>query len=282
MSDPYLLGCAWHLVPPERPAGGPAGQRLGRRAGASLEFHEYRDYQPGDDLRHVDWRALARTGQMHTRLYREEIAATAEIVLDASISMRWTERKEAGLRALAAFFVGAAAGENAVRAVAAADPPHPLPSEALRACAPAALALEAARALPDLPLGPLLRSGALRVVISDFLFPHPPPATARLALGAGRALFVQLLDEAEAEPALRGALRLRDVEGGAEREMMIDSAAAERYRARLARLSEALAAELQRHGGTLVRALAGRDATGAGLAAWARRELVPAGWLEER
>ena len=39
-----------------------AGRHRSRRKGASVEFADYRDYQPGDDLRRVDWRLYGRTG----------------------------------------------------------------------------------------------------------------------------------------------------------------------------------------------------------------------------
>lgn len=282
MSDSFLRGAAWRLAPPERVGGGPAGQRLGRQAGASLEFHEFRDYQAGDDLRHVDWRAYARSGQLHVRLHREEVAATAELILDGSRSMALTPRKAAGLRNLAAFFAGAAAGEHALRAVLAADPPQPLPADSLRLLDAAALPLDAEHGLPDLPVAPMLRAGSLRIVLSDFLFPHPPAAVARIALGAARTLAVQLLDPEEEDPPFRGALRLRAVEGAATEERNVDQRAYERYRARLARLREDLGAEFRRRDGMLTCAVAGRDTEGEGLTAWARRELAPTGWVEER
>lgn len=282
MNEAFLLGAAWRLAPPERLASGAAGSRLGRRPGSSLEFHEHRDYQPGDDPRHVDWRASARADRLLLRRHREEVSATVELVLDDSRSMALTPAKAEGLRALAAFFAGAASGEHALRAFAAADPPRPLEAAALRAPDARLLPLAAERSLPDLPLAGLLRAGALRIVVSDFLFPHPPAAVARVAADAGRALCVQLLDVAEAEPALRGSLRLREVEGGSQRDLEVDEAALALYRNRLARLGEDLASALRPHGAVLVRAIAGRDTAGAGLAAWARAAVAPTNWLEER
>ena len=66
---------------------GGAGSRLGSRAGESLEFQEYRDYTPGDDLRNLDWNILARTEREVVKVRREEVAPVIEIFRDRSASM---------------------------------------------------------------------------------------------------------------------------------------------------------------------------------------------------
>ncbi len=48
------------------------GQYLSRFKGRGMEFDEARPYQPGDDIRAMDWRVTARTGKPHTKLFREE------------------------------------------------------------------------------------------------------------------------------------------------------------------------------------------------------------------
>ena len=40
--------------------------------GRGIDFEEVRSYQPGDDIRTIDWRVTARTGSAHTKLFREE------------------------------------------------------------------------------------------------------------------------------------------------------------------------------------------------------------------
>ena len=56
--------------------------------GFNVEFAEYREYSPGDDLRRLDWRVLGRTDRFYVKQYEEESNLRATIVLDASASMR--------------------------------------------------------------------------------------------------------------------------------------------------------------------------------------------------
>lgn len=55
--------------------------------GRGMEFEEVRLYQSSDDIRHIDWRVTARTGQPHTKLFREERERPIFIVVDQSRSM---------------------------------------------------------------------------------------------------------------------------------------------------------------------------------------------------
>jgi uncharacterized protein (DUF58 family) len=59
------------------------------RKGFSVEFAEYRAYQPGDDLRYIDWRVVARADKWMIKQFEEETNLRAAIVLDVSKSMDW-------------------------------------------------------------------------------------------------------------------------------------------------------------------------------------------------
>src|SRR5262245_39879667 len=85
--DGERAGGRFRLELPRRVPAGAVGSAFGQRAGSSLEFRDYRDYQPGDDLRHVDWSAYARSDQLALKLYREEITPHVDILIDASRSM---------------------------------------------------------------------------------------------------------------------------------------------------------------------------------------------------
>lgn len=57
--------------------------------GLSVEFLDYRDYQPGDDLRRVDWRLFARSDRLSVKRYEQETNARATLLLDTSASMAY-------------------------------------------------------------------------------------------------------------------------------------------------------------------------------------------------
>ncbi len=59
--------------------------------GYSAEFSQYRQYRPGDDLKYVDWKALARTNRVYTRQFRETTNLSALFVLDVSRSMDYPD-----------------------------------------------------------------------------------------------------------------------------------------------------------------------------------------------
>ncbi len=64
-----------------------AGGHLSAFRGRGMEYHESRPYQPGDDIRAIDWRVTARSGRTHTKVYREERERPVLLWLDLSRSM---------------------------------------------------------------------------------------------------------------------------------------------------------------------------------------------------
>ncbi len=60
--------------------------------GFSVEFSEHREYVPGDELRHLDWKAFARSDRYYIKLYEQETNLRATIVLDTSASMRFANK----------------------------------------------------------------------------------------------------------------------------------------------------------------------------------------------
>ena len=59
--------------------------------GFSTEFTEYRQYNPGDDLRYLDWRLLARTDRYFIKKYRADTNTQCHLLIDTSASMRYSQ-----------------------------------------------------------------------------------------------------------------------------------------------------------------------------------------------
>lgn len=70
-----------------------AGRYDAKRLGQGLSFHEVRPYQPGDDIRRMDWNVSARTMQPHVKVFTEEKELTVYLVVDTSASMQFGSRR---------------------------------------------------------------------------------------------------------------------------------------------------------------------------------------------
>ncbi|HEX4999908.1 MAG TPA: DUF58 domain-containing protein [Terriglobia bacterium] len=241
----------FRLAMPRGPLGGRLGERLGAGAGSSLEFQDYRHYAPGDDLRHVDWAAYARSEILAVRLYREEVAPRVDLVIDVSRSMAVTEFKQRAYGAIAALMACASASlETDLRVITSgATEPVPLhrPEDiaGFLDCGGKFSALEE----PHLAL----RRRSLRVAISDFLFPHDPDAlVSRLARDGASLSVIQFTLGEEADPAVEGGRRLIDSEDDAEVDLVIDAGAVREYRERFGRLRAGLARASRRAGAAYI------------------------------
>jgi uncharacterized protein (DUF58 family) len=67
-----------------------SGLHKSPRRGFSVEFNDYRNYYPGDDMRHVDWKLYARSEKFYIKQYEDETNVRCFIALDTSASMDYT------------------------------------------------------------------------------------------------------------------------------------------------------------------------------------------------
>src|SRR5687768_7533297 len=63
------------------------GMHRSRRVGLSLDFAEHRSYQPGDDIRRIDWRLYARTDRFFIKQFEADTNTNFSVLLDVSRSM---------------------------------------------------------------------------------------------------------------------------------------------------------------------------------------------------
>ena len=273
-------GARFAFVATHRPPFGLAGLRLGARSGSSLEFQDHREYQPGDDLRFVDWGAYARSDKLVVKRYHEEVFPHVDLVLDGSRSMD-LEGGEKGRAAVALSALVAAAAANADLTVTcwlAVDGCEKVIGGGLAPSAWEGIRLTGSRspAAAFAAAPPALKPQGIRVFVSDLLFEDDPePILALLSRNAAAVVVVQLLGAADADPGERGSVRLVDVESGAISEVRVDDASLRRYRDALKTHEESWTRAARRAGAALVTLVAEDVVKG-----WALEELVAAGLLQ--
>lgn len=232
---------------------GTAGNVLGRGTGSSIDFQDHRQYVPGDDPRHLNWQAYARTGHYTMKLYREEVTPRIDLVYDLSGSMFLDTAKESRVWELVYFCLesGLRVGGHLklfVLGRAAADTPVELPVEQALAdgwpatagrardgAAAAARGREQGVAAPALLVDQLdrvpFRAGSLRVLVSDLLDESPPGrAAATLGAARSRGLVLAPFARAESDPDWSGNLDFEDAERLTHRRQRVEPDLLDRYR----------------------------------------------------
>jgi len=224
------------------------GQHPSRSRGAGLEFAQYRAYEPGDELRQIDWKLYARSDRFFVREAERDSPLTAWVVIDASASMGqgddarpgWSRLDAARALSACVFELALRQGDYFGLAVIGGD--------GLR-LVPAGAGAPAGGTWPDAarlrPLWERTLAGQLVIVLSDDFDEHVVALSEKLAAARREVLNIQLLTAEERDFPFRGGHRFRDPETAEE--VLSDGAAArddflERFAAARAALGARLAA----------------------------------------
>ncbi len=239
------------------------GGRRSSRRGSSVEFADYRDYAPGDDLRRLDWNIYARLERPFIKLLEEEEDLAVHLLLDASRSMDWGEAEAnkfdyarhlaAGLGAIAlasgdVITVGCLQNGHVTREYGPARGQGVLPRlfqflEGLQADGETDLN----GSLQEYARGS--RRAGLVILISDLLAADGQQSGLRHLLSHNHeAVLIHLLSPQELDPQLQGDLQLVDVETGQSRDVSIDGRLAELYRTRIREWIRMTGLECHQHG----------------------------------
>jgi uncharacterized protein (DUF58 family) len=263
-----------------------AGEYSSAFRGRGVEFAEVREYQPGDDVRTIDWNVTARLGSAYVKRYLEERELTVLFVADLSASsefgsVRRTKRDlitEVG----AVLALAAARSNDRVGAVFATDrvehyvAPRKGRRQALRVISDL-LAFQPARPGTDLRaalayLEPMIRRRAVVFLLSDLLGSGYEPPLARLARRHD-LIAIQTTDPRERELPDVGLVTLWDPESGNWRVVNTgDDGVRERFRSRTAAFDATLERTLAESGADLLRLETGASYAEPLLAFFRRRE----------
>jgi uncharacterized protein (DUF58 family) len=207
--------------------------------GFSQEFAEYRMYNPGDDLRHVDWNVFARTERMYLKRYRGETNCQVTILLDASRSMKFGSHKvdkleyarfmTASLAYLASLqrdATGLIVFDDEVRNFVPPSTRQGQLARLLHAVDKAEVGTRTDYSRPFTHLMEFLHRRGLIVCISDFWEPpdNVVKTIAPLRYHGNEVVLFHVLDPEEIRPKLRHSVLLEDLETGATLEVSPDYA----------------------------------------------------------
>lgn len=251
------IGMRYRLEPPRLAPLGSAGSRLGHRSGSSLEFMDHRDYQPGDDIRRIDWSGYARSDRLIVKLYREEVSPHLDLLVDGSRSMKLADSDKAhATLGLAAAMAEAASNHSFTHALWwASEGVRRIGGVSDRPATWQGLDFDSTLNLEQslARMGPTWRRQGVRILISDLLWPGDPQVVMRrLAQDAASLVIIQVLAKADITPPAQGNLRLVDSESGQEMEIFVDAGARKRFTQTMTRHQQAWRMAAQSVGAKLV------------------------------
>ncbi len=221
------------------------GERRSRRKGQSVEFADFRNYVPGDDLRFVDWNLYARLDKLFLKLFLEEEDLHVYFLVDASPSMNFgdpTKFFAAKQVAAALAFVGMCRGDRVrIEFLGTENQSSPVlrgrsqlwrMSDFVQSIEP-----EQVCSLTDAVKRFCLKNTGrgIVVLISDLMDKSGYEPALRMLVGQQMDVFVlHMLNPEEMDPDLKGDLKLVDCEDEDEAEISVSTALLKKYKSTLA------------------------------------------------
>jgi uncharacterized protein (DUF58 family) len=263
-----------------------AGEYSSAFRGRGVEFAEVREYQPGDDVRTIDWNVTARLGSAYVKRYLEERELSVLFVVDLSASggfgSRLRTKRQLGAEVAAVLALAAARNNDRVGALFFTDrveyhlPPAKGRRHVLRLISdllsfePTGTGTDLGTALAELE--PTLRRRAIIFVLSDFMAAGYEAVLGRLSRRHD-LVALQLIDPRERELPAVGLVTLWDPESAAWRRVDTDDPALREHFARsAAQFDSGLDRTLRERGADLLRLETGRPYAEPLLTFFRRRE----------
>lgn len=217
------------------------GEHQTYRKGSSLEFHDYRSYQPGDDFRYIDWNIFSRLKRIFVKLFTAEEDLTIQIIVDTSLSMQpkldYAKRLAAALGYIGIVNLDRVGMIHFTTTLGETLPPMRRRNQTLLMFD----FLSRLKAESGTDLNASLRSYAMRtrrpglvIILSDLMDPGGfRDGILSLLYRKDDVICLHVLDEEEIEPTLDGNIKLVDSETRQMISLTIDKRIGELYRRKL-------------------------------------------------
>lgn len=244
-------------------AGAIKGERRSTKRGTSIEFADYRNYAPGDDLRRVDWNIYARLERPYIKLLEDEEDLAVHVLLDTSDSMNFPQDGDEnhnkllfGKRLLAGLAYSALSSNDRLLLTGVNDHGAEYfgPTRGRGHGVAMLRYVHSLTTQGTTDLNAVLRDYALRAgrpglcfIISDMFSPSGYLDGVNTLLGKGyEVALIHVLSPDEITPPLTGDLRLIDVETGQPQEVTVDATLRELYTRRLTAWQDGIRADCTR------------------------------------
>ena len=248
---------------------GLSGSRKSSEKGSSVEFSDFREYIPGDDIRRIDWNVYGRLDKLYVKQFMEEKEAFYHIFLDSSASMDFGEKKKSvmALRLAAVFSWLVLKQLDRVEILSLKNGRL---AKSMPTCGRGSFQLllksleeqdfsgytginEAIKRYP-------LNGKGICILISDFLDPEGIDEALRYLLYKGQeVLLVQVLAREETDFNEEGTLSLTDMEDGSQVMVTMTGQAVKSYQEAVENHTKKLMKTAKRYGCGFVRVLSDED-----------------------
>jgi len=247
------------------------GEQKSQSQGQGMIFEDHTKYTPGDDIRRVDWKAYARTGELYIKRFEEEKSITVHVLVDRSSSMDYGQEDNkydyASKLGLAIAYMVSNTNDRfrfSVFSETITDI-----SSARRNANMAGLVdtLNELRKTPESRVercmteySNRIQNKSVVVVISDFLVDIEEVESGLASMGDTDIILVNTLDTSEVDPeALEGDKILKDPESGSTVRTYLSTKIKERYRNQIENHLDQLEETAQKHGAGYVHANTGDE-----------------------
>ncbi len=249
-----------------RTAEGMAGGRKSNAKGSSVEFSDFREYIPGDDIRRIDWNAYGRFEKLFVKLFMEEKEGVFRIYLDSSASMDFgTEPKSRHAKRMAATY-GYNVLQNQDRVilnVLSGDKiVQNLNVMGRQGFSKLIDALAATRYTEATDMLAAIRSSDIKskgvsIVISDFYTNDLEDILKYLTAKKQEIILIQVLTKWETDPDMSGSLNLVDAENGENRRITASGALFKSYKKQYTAFIENIDKLSKKYSARLIRVIDG-------------------------
>ncbi len=241
---------------------GMSGIRKSGAKGNSVEFSDFREYIPGDDIRRIDWNAYGRTDKLYIKQFMEEKEGIYNIFVDTSRSMAFGEMPKNRMALQVAGALSYVILNNLDRVYVnnmkensvtkgkgmTGGAAFPYILEELKN-----MASSGGTSLSKSILSRPVSAGGTSVIISDFLDPQGiSEAVKYLTYKKQTVVLIQILAKEEEEIDYEGTVNLVDMENGKKLKITMTNAAIKEYNKSLATMKEALKKLAKKYGATYV------------------------------